>query len=291
MHRHRSGFTLVELLVVIAIIGILVALLLPAVQAAREAARRMQCTNNMKQIALAIHNYEGVYQAFPPAAVNWSTSGYPNHSCFAFLLPYVEQANVQSIYRMEVAWNHASNRPAVEANLPFLLCPSAPHPVKFTSDYFPCTQFFNGGDAMRACQSRGIRPQNWEGFLQQQTAVMYKDTITHADIRDGLSNTWLFFEDGGRPARYDGRKRRIGALNPNSLDGHWADARGYFNIHNYCGGLEMINCNNGDEIFSFHDGGAMFAFGDGSVRFESQQMDPRLFVALFTRAGGDVVSR
>jgi prepilin-type N-terminal cleavage/methylation domain-containing protein/prepilin-type processing-associated H-X9-DG protein len=287
----RAAFTLVELLVVIAIIGVLVALLLPAVQSAREAARRMQCTNHLKQIALAIHNYEGAFAAYPPAAVNWSTSGYPNHGNFPYLLPYLEQGNLRDRYDLNFAWNHPSNKAAIETELAVAKCPSAPRLAKYTSDYFSCTQFFAGGDAQKACQARGIKPGSWEGFLQQQTKAQYKDTITHADIRDGHSNTWLYFEDAGRPGRFNAYKQPMTGLGPGSLDGHWASADGYFDVHDYCFTLRMINCSNNNEIFSFHSGGCNFAFGDGSVRFENEEMAPQLFVALFTRAGGDVVSR
>lgn len=288
--RLRAAFTLVELLVVIAIIGVLVALLLPAVQAAREAARRMQCSNHLKQIALGIHHYEHAYQAFPPAAVNWSTPGHPNHSGIAFVLPYLEQASIQHLYRMDVPWSHAANKTAIETTLNILRCPSAPHSALYTSDYFSATQFANSGPARQACLARGIQPHHWEGFLQQQTKADFKATITHADILDGLSNTWLYFEDAGRPIHYDQRKQRIGAASK-AKDGHWADPEGYFNVHNYCGDLQMINCSNQNEVFGFHHGGAMFAVGDGSVRFESEQIAPQLFVALFTRAGGDIVQR
>jgi prepilin-type N-terminal cleavage/methylation domain-containing protein len=286
----RRGFTLVELLVVIAIIGILIALLLPAIQGAREAARRMSCSNNLKQVALAIHNYEGAQRVYPPAGVNWSTPGYPNHSCIAYLLPYLEQSNVRAAYDMSKAWDHAQNKLAIETELPILKCPTAPRAAKYTADYFSCTQFYLDGPAMRACQAKNIRPQSWEGFLEQQTKTQYRGTITHADIRDGLSHTWLYFEDAGRPAIYDRRKKQIGA-SFFATDGHWADSRGYFNMHDICAGTQMINCGNDNEIFAFHDGGAYFAFGDGSVRFEQETIAPQVFVALFTRAGGDVVNR
>ena len=251
----------------------------------------MQCTSHLRQIALAIHNYEGVYQAFPPAAVNHSTSGYPNHSCIAYLLPYFEQSNLRSMYRMDIAWSHADNKAALQTELALVRCPSSPHVVKRTADYFSCTQFFEDGAAQKACKAKGINPQSWEGFLQQQTKAQYRDTITHASIRDGLSNTWLYFEDCGRPAKYDSGKKVLGVTDLMSLNGHWADPQGYFNVHNYCGSLQMMNCGNQDEIFSFHNGGCNFAFGDGSVRFESEQISPQVFVALFTRAGGDIVNR
>src|SRR5262245_60953192 len=99
MARRLSGFTLVELLVVIAIIGVLVALLLPAVQAARESARRMQCSNNLKQIGLALHNHHDVLQVFPPGQIHTSSSGEPYITTWGIeLLTYMEQANLQARY-------------------------------------------------------------------------------------------------------------------------------------------------------------------------------------------------
>src|SRR5688572_3687963 len=126
----RSAFTLVELLVVIAIIGILIALLLPAVQAARESARRAQCVNNLKQIALAVHNYESSYKYLPPAVINnpgappkpgledylnQTTNTYTNHGILSILLPYMEQGQVLEIangYNFRLNWNDAANQPA-----------------------------------------------------------------------------------------------------------------------------------------------------------------------------------
>src|SRR5712671_3528288 len=107
MTRPRRGFTLIELLVVIAIIGILVALLLPAVQAAREAARRMQCGNNTKQLALAMHNYHDVYGSFPPGRTS------SNISAHAHLLPYIEQGNLYQLVDFSSSYNAASNAAAI----------------------------------------------------------------------------------------------------------------------------------------------------------------------------------
>ncbi len=127
MNRLRRGFTLVELLVVIAIIGILVGLLLPAVQQAREAARRMQCSNNLKQLGLAMHNYESTYKKFPGGVGPWGC-------CWGTwqvrILPYIEQNAAYAIYQNlggadpQPRYSHANNRPVVSMRIPILTCPS-----------------------------------------------------------------------------------------------------------------------------------------------------------------------
>ncbi len=142
MVRKRTGFTLVELLVVIAIIGILVGLLLPAVQAAREAARRMSCQNNMKQIGLAMHNFETAYKFFPPARVD-AAPGFPvvemgvpapgtgtiAHGPGIFLLPFMEQTAVYNLYDIKQTWSSTANANAIKVPIPSFLCPSTPQPA------------------------------------------------------------------------------------------------------------------------------------------------------------------
>lgn len=137
----RRGFTLVELLVVIAIIGILVGLLLPAVQSAREAARRMQCSNNMKQIGLSLFNFESAYKYFPPARVD-AAPGFPvtefgipapatgaiQHGPGVFILPYIEQTALYNLYDLRQTWSSPANAQAIAAQIPTFICPSAPDP-------------------------------------------------------------------------------------------------------------------------------------------------------------------
>lgn len=134
-----SGFTLVELLVVIAIIGVLVGLLLPAVQSAREAARRMSCQNNLKQIGLSLHNFESTFKYFPPARVD-AAPGFPvtemgvpapasgtiQHGPGIFILPFIEQQNVYNLYDLKQTWSSTANAAAIRTQISTFLCPSAP---------------------------------------------------------------------------------------------------------------------------------------------------------------------
>ena len=115
----RAGFTLVELLVVIAIIGVFVSLLLPAVQSAREAARRMSCQNNLRQLGIALHNYHDTLHVFPPHQLTD-----PPRNWITLLLPYIEQGNLHTTYRFDVAWNAAQNQAAVNTPIKILICPS-----------------------------------------------------------------------------------------------------------------------------------------------------------------------
>jgi prepilin-type N-terminal cleavage/methylation domain-containing protein len=122
--RPHRGFTLIELLVVIAIIAVLIALLLPAVQQAREAARRVQCKNNLKQMGLALHNYHDTYIAFPPSMCLSFTTSYGEWGPQARLLPYLEQGNLQNLIDFSVSYKDPKNVPAIAYRIPVYLCPS-----------------------------------------------------------------------------------------------------------------------------------------------------------------------
>jgi len=127
--RKRRGFTLIELLVVIAIIAILIALLLPAVQQAREAARRASCKNNLRQIGLALHNYESAHRIFPPGVLGKSGSpsaGELLHTWQAMILPELEQATLQQTYDFNLRFDDPANAAAVRQTLSVFLCPSQP---------------------------------------------------------------------------------------------------------------------------------------------------------------------
>ena len=143
MKRCRAGFTLVELLVVIAIIGILVALLLPAVQAAREAGRRSQCQNNLKQLGLGLHNFESTYKAFPTSGEGTANggTGFDMHSTYTYLLPYIEQQNVYQQMNLAYPYNAGAapqNQVAAKSQPPGFLCPTHPYRVDDPQGYGVC---------------------------------------------------------------------------------------------------------------------------------------------------------
>ncbi|MBN1911992.1 MAG: DUF1559 domain-containing protein [Pirellulales bacterium] len=307
--RQRRAFTLVELLVVIAIIGILIALLLPAVQAAREAARRINCTNNMKQIGLAAVQYENAYKTYPPSQVNVRESGAMAryHNVWPLLLPYMEQRQLYDLYYFDVPWYNAKNRGVAEAAVPNLRCPSSPGPdtVTYTgttagtyavADYTTAHSIPQGGDFYNYLVSKGIIPSGTphiQALLRDITGNLPTSLtikrVRVADVRDGTSSTMLsIIEDCARPEPHSFDGRTI----PSVISGAaWADYNAEIALQNICLGSNgrVINCTNANEILSFHPGGAVFPFADGSVHFLFNEIDPAVFVALFTADGDETV--
>ncbi|MEZ6062663.1 MAG: DUF1559 domain-containing protein [Planctomycetaceae bacterium] len=190
----KRGFTLIELLVVIAIIAILISLLLPAVQQAREAARRIQCKNNLKQIGLALHNYLDVHSAFPPSFVSdistLNTTG-GEWSVQARILPYLEQANLYSAASLELPYQHPANGNIATQRIAAYLCPSEPNDRARTDSssgqkvHYPLTYGFNGGTW-----------RVWTNATHQQGdgAFAPNSRFRPADFTDGMSNTLCFSE-------------------------------------------------------------------------------------------------
>ena len=300
--KSRIGFTLVELLVVIAIIAMLVSLLLPAVQSARESARRMQCSNNLKQLTLGALNHESALGYFPPSYTRPGRSALPfetSHSMITFVLPYMEEQAIADRISYEYDWSEnrkptpeQANARAAVTDLPVALCPSAPERnIAGATDYAVCGNIADSASRL-LIQRNLIQPRkDWFSMLHPQfntlTGVRYSK-ITTQKITDGLSKSYMIFEGAGRPLFY--RNGRQDASRSNITGARWADDAAEFWVHDLCNGASMMNCNNNNEIYSFHVGGCMFSMGDGSVRFVTADIDPEPFISAFTRAAEDVAT-
>jgi len=305
----RPAFTLIELLVVIAIIAILIGLLLSAVQRVREAAARVKCQNNLKQIGLAIHNYENSNGYFPIGWVLTRKNSSPGRNYIVDLLPYLEQPALHRLYNYTLDWADEGNATATQQSIPILICPSTPeiragmfvndYPVSDIIDEFslpvlvpwpnPSIADPSSVRPIRLVASFFLIPKNKDPYVDPLT-VLEVDPPRLADISDGLSQTFMVFEDAGRPERYE-----EGAWTPPSQGRfparmeHWADPENRITIQALCRATQVVNCNNGNEIYSFHaGGGANYSFGDGSVRYIRQDISPATFAALYTRSGGEL---
>ena len=316
----RVGFTLVELLVVIAIIGILVGLLLPAVQAAREAARRMQCTNNFKQLGLAVHNAESANQTLPRAPRQVEPLDPNSVSIFTRMLPFLEQSALYNQYQLNRNWFDAPNLALGRTRLSMLTCPSSPGAERMVEgttdtgvtysvaplDYVNITQITTSA-AVRA--QIATRYPGVTSATDLTCILGVNERRRFAECTDGLSNTFMgFVEISDKPNiwRVGPPRTRIGAVSPNPYytspnatnmfgQGGWiADygnaPRGLLGDGSPIVGSCAMNCSSQFAVWSFHPGGCNFVFGDGSVRFLSQNTDIWLFYALITRSFGEVVT-
>tara|TARA_R110002049_G_scaffold4601_5_gene32041 strand:- start:65044 stop:65976 length:933 start_codon:yes stop_codon:yes gene_type:complete len=296
----RCAFTLIELLVVIAIIGVLVGLLLPAVQSAREAARRMSCSNNLRQVGLATHNYHSVYRQFPRKSLR-----VVGHTWAVAILPFLEQNNVYEKYDFDVRWNHPNNRTIIQTRIQTFVCPSTPDSQLLdqagnvrtaTTDYVPHGQL-----------SRDIMNAGYINHRPDPTGLLTGNRLTRfRDCLDGVSNTMLLVEDAGRPQywagnRFGPRTNNNGCGNLNVTDwrskrGGWADPGNFIPVHGFehdglsCSGPYIINRTNNNEAYSFHVGGMQLNMADGSTHFVTEQIDKEVYASLVTVRGHEVVS-
>ncbi|HVW01537.1 MAG TPA: DUF1559 domain-containing protein [Planctomycetaceae bacterium] len=315
--RTRLGFTLIELLVVIAIIAVLIALLLPAVQQAREAARRSQCKNNLKQIGLALHNYHDTMKCFPYATANTgqcmgSGQTVTNHTGWLYLLPYIDQAPLYNQFNFSSATGMrnisggtlAGSGPVASGNaqlstvlLNVLLCPSdSGTPVYTTTD-----SNYGCGVAGSARTSYGFSVTQGNGCTMwtqenQQTRAMFglNSNSSIRDAADGTSNTVMVAETTLNV--YDG------------VDQSWACSQ-HVGMGTQFGGTTGINvwlcCSWASPAWtqsnvpgklgewgspgSTHPGGMHILMGDGAVRFISQNLDTNTRINLARIADGQVI--
>ena len=314
-NSQKRGFTIIELLVVIAIIGVLTALLLPAVQAAREAARRSACANNLKQHGLALHQYHDAYRVFPPGAVGPLTPMFPqfaalkHHGLATFLLPYLEQQALADQYAWEFSWFDPPNQPVVNTHLEIWQCPSAranrvmdgPLPTESPPPQTPftgtaaCGDYAGMGTVDPGLPLSGLidtpkGPRDLRGHYEG--AFPINGALGFADFRDGASQTIAIAECAGRPELWRGATQAPGKW----LSGApWASrnllwCRGAAQDGSSFFGPCAVNCTNDRELYGFHPGGANTVFADGSVHLLKASIDLRVFVGLVTRAAGEVVS-
>ncbi|MEW4561765.1 DUF1559 domain-containing protein [Bremerella sp. JC770] len=307
----NAAFTLVELLVVIAIIGVLIALLLPAVQQAREAARRMSCTNNMKQLGLAIHNYHDTFSRFPPGYLHpgdpninfndwndWANS----YGWGAFILPFIEQSALHDSMDFTTPWTAAEAQHELSA----FVCPSDPGP--------PLNKFYYQGNNLQDAnqpESERMAKSNyvanvgtlsvngyWSKSSSSAGVAGYKSDLKFKDFVDGTSHTIYFcerdsvhtrgsgqYEVGG--AVWIGVPKAYGAGTSSHVLGRFAGSASESTIY-------PINSPKGTYgaylgVNSQHPGGVSVTLGDGSVRFLSEYTEWQTVAGLARRADGAVL--
>jgi prepilin-type N-terminal cleavage/methylation domain-containing protein/prepilin-type processing-associated H-X9-DG protein len=280
----RRGFTLVELLVVIAIIGILIALLLPAIQAARESARRSACTNNLRQMGLAVVEYESAHKRFPASRVTTPHT----YSSLVQILPYLELGTLNKRYNFQRNWDDPANAQVVRNKISLFICPTTPVSGR-DDEYYGLSDY---GPNIVISDARMTQLESSPIFLKPrkrpvQSLLGYSANVYAKikDIPDGLAHTWLFTEDAGRPWYY-----YMGQLQPGTpLGSAWASYENWNAVDVICRTTHMIQCSNNNEIYSWHSGGCNFVFGDAHVRFHRADIHPEIFVSLFSRDRRDAL--
>lgn len=308
--RRRDGFTLIELLVVLAILAVLIGLLLPAVQKAREAAHRAQCQNNLKQLGLALHNYHDTFQVFPASGWTTASSGNPNGKFVgwrAMSLPFLEQENLQRLYDFTVHWWEGRNLDAAVYPVKTYLCPSTAQRIEVLSAMakpprptltFPKPLAPTDYEAIMGVAA-SVNPTLYATAATNRSVMFRNSSVRMTDILDGTSNTIMVVECAARPLIFRGRTPRPDILNDQGQG--WIDSEGPFSLDgaNHDGSIQgrgpvetprAMNATNDNEPYSFHPGGCNFLFADGHVQFIAETVKLETLAALCTRAAGEVVN-
>lgn len=315
--KPRRGFTLIELLVVITVIAILVALVLPAVQQAREAARRLQCKNNLKQLGLALHNYHDVHRVFPKggfggvmSVANANSPTLKNTaltlSWGAAILPGLDQSNLFQQINQAEWYVHPDNVRIGQHVLSVYLCPSVPSPqfLKPNGDQTASATRFARTDYGGNWGERGMRcfpATNCQNTYGGRGARSYRGmfpllgspSARIRGVKDGTTNTIFVGEaPNGRHSIWIGHKNVFDQSAPingryaSPGDTRWQSCITFGGTANPIG---KLGCDFGQEFHSFHAGGSQFLMVDGSVRFISETIDVVTFAALLSRQGGEVI--
>ena len=281
----KKGFSLVELLVVIAILGILIAFILPAVQAAREAARRSQCANHLRQVGIAMYQYHDANGALPNATFYGTTF----LSAFTAVLPYVEEKVKFDAYDLSLPYRSTENLAIIERAIPVYLCPTMNLPRSVPDADSACDEY--GAPGSYAVSTGTENP--WNGPHNGAFIFARSGVTRFKSISDGLSKTLLIGELNYGLTNYNwgackNRETRWGAT-------RWgagypgvslATTSGRFNSDRLISGFaEFVT------FRSDHPDGAHFAMADASVHFVAETIDPATLDALSTRAGGDVIDQ